>query len=253
MNSQKSTTLLMSCRNTEDNQLVWRAAVERGWSVERVRGLQVPTVESDRVLVYIESLFAPAIAQRFSLTLIQPPDNWLVKLPKEYRLRDIALTTLGDVADCSLPLFLKPPNEKSFPAQVYDNVEQLLVDYGPSTPILTSTPVQWEVEYRCFCLDGQVRALSPYFRNGKLSKLDDFSATEQELSSAKNFAERVLRDTRVTTPNAIVIDVGTLSTGEWAVVEANSAWGSGIYGCDPTKVLDVVEQATVKCLERPDH
>jgi hypothetical protein len=253
MNTRSNTTLLMSWRNTEDNQLVWRAAVERGWTVERVRGLQVPEVETERVLIYIESLFAPIIAQQFGVTLTQPSEDWLVKLPEEYTLRDITLTTLGDIAHADVPLFVKPPNEKSFPARVYNNVDKLLTDYEPATPVLAATPVEWQTEFRCFCLDGKVRTLSPYFRGGKLSELDGFTATEKELSEARDFAERVLYDKRVVVPRAIVIDVGTLICGNWAVVEANAAWGSGVYGCDPNEVLNVIEQATVRTHERSDY
>jgi hypothetical protein len=29
---------------------------------------------------------------------------------------------------------------------------------------------------------------------------------------------------------------------QWAVIEANPAWASGIYDCDPVQVLHVLEQ-----------
>lgn len=245
MNDTPTTTLLISWRNTEDNQLIWRAAIKRGWSVERVRGIRVPEVEADRILVYIESLFAPAMASQFGIKLVELTDDWLPRLPSEYRRRDVELTTLEQVSASDLPKFLKPPNEKSFPAKVYDSVDILLADYEPTTSVLSASPVEWAAEFRCFCLDGEVRTLSPYLRHGELSKLDGFSATEEELLDAKRFAETVLNDDRVATPRAIVLDVGTLVGSGWAVVEANAAWGSGIYGCDPDEVLNVVEQATV--------
>ncbi len=46
-------------------------------------------------------------------------------------------------------------------------------------------------------------------------------------------------------PPAVVLDVGHLQGRGWAVVEANAAWGSGIYGCEPASVLRVVERACV--------
>lgn len=42
----------------------------------------------------------------------------------------------------------------------------------------------------------------------------------------------------------VVLDIGTISGRGWAVVEANAAWGSGIYGCDPMEVLGVIRHAT---------
>ena len=74
----------------------------------------------------------------------------------------------------------------------------------------------------------------------------DFSSSGTELANAIHLAEFVLADSRVTTPRAIVIDVGFMNEESWAVIEANSAWGSGIYGCDPDEVLNVVQYATEK-------
>lgn len=242
----------MSWRNTEDNQLIWRAAIRRGWTVERVRGIRAPDVEADRILVYIESLFAPALASQFGVKLVELTDDWLPRLPEGYRLRDVQLTTLDRIDATCLPKFLKPPNEKSFQAKVYDRVDTLIEEYGPTTPVLAAGAVEWESEFRCFCLDGEVRTLSPYLRHGELSRLDGFSATAHELHEAREFAESVLRDARVQTPNAFVLDVGTIAGAGWAVVEANAAWGSGVYGCDPDEVLNVVEHATLTLNERSD-
>ncbi|MFD0527608.1 ATP-grasp domain-containing protein [Kitasatospora arboriphila] len=44
-------------------------------------------------------------------------------------------------------------------------------------------------------------------------------------------------------PSAVVVDVGRLDDGTWAVVEANPAWASGGYAGDPEHVLDVVLRA----------
>ncbi|QDU57397.1 ATP-grasp domain-containing protein [Aeoliella mucimassa] len=247
-----TTTLVMSWRNTVDNQILWRTAIQRGWSVERMRGLQVPEIDTDRVVVYIESLLAPSLASQLGVELSLLTDDWLPQLPEKYRLRQVELTTLGDIVEADLPRFLKPPNEKSFPAKVYEKVDSLLADYGETTTVLSATPVEWVAEFRCFCLDSQVRTLSPYLRRGELSALDGFTATDEELRDAKHFAESVLNDQRVTVPRAVVLDVGIIEGFGWAVVEANAAWGSGIYGCDPNEVLDVLKQATTKCNERPN-
>lgn len=249
MSNEPRTTLLLSSRNAEDNQLIWRAAVKRGWTVERIKGIRIPEIDAERIVIYIESLFAQTIARQLGLRLMELENNWLPTIPSVYRQRDVRLTTLADIPESTLPLFLKPPNEKSFPAKVYDSISSLLRDYDPSTPLLAATPVKWESEFRCFCLDGHVRTISPYLRSGDLSSMDGFAATEDELDQAVNFAERLLHDERVDVPRAIVIDVGTIVGCGWAVVEANAAWGSGIYGCDPDEVLDVVKHATVKCDE----
>jgi ATP-grasp domain, R2K clade family 2 len=59
------------------------------------------------------------------------------------------------------------------------------------------------------------------------------------------FVETILADDRIEIPAATVIDVGIIRGRGWAVVEQNAAWGSGLYGCDPLKVLEVLRSATV--------
>jgi len=86
------TTLLLSTRATEDNQALWRAAVRAGWNVERVRGITVPDgLLGDDVVLYVEGLFAPQIAKKLSLKLIEPQEDWLVELPFEFRKREVRM------------------------------------------------------------------------------------------------------------------------------------------------------------------
>jgi hypothetical protein len=41
-------------------------------------------------------------------------------------------------------------------------------------------------------------------------------------------------------PQACVVDVGIMRGRGWGVIEANPAFGAGIYGCDPAAVLRVL-------------
>ena len=202
--------------------------------------MSVPDIEDAEVVMYMESLFALSIAGQLGLRLLQPMETWLPNLPQEYVGRRIEFTTLERCHHGLFPAFVKPPNEKSFTAQVFATPEEL------PTPVLKSEPVRWGVEIRCFCLDGEVRTASPYLRAGELCQLDGFSASESELAGATQLAERVLADSRVSTPRAIVLDIGLMNEDRWAVIEANAAWGSGIYACDPDEVLNVVQHATEK-------
>jgi len=213
------TTLLLSARFSEDNQRLWRAAVRRGWQTERVRGIRIPDLPADEELVlYVEGLYAPSIAGQLKLKLLESPDAWLPSLPEEYRLREVTLSTLGTARQAAFPAFVKPPNDKTFPAKVYQSPDELPDYEMESTPVLLAEPVSWEVEFRCFCLKGEVRTISPYLRNGTLARLDDFHATDQELSDATRFAEQVLNDARVDFPSASVLDVGVIAGRGWAVV-----------------------------------
>jgi hypothetical protein len=82
-------TLILTPRFTDDAQALWRAANRLGWEVERLTSWRAPEGlrnVTDPVL-YLEGLFGPALAEQFGLRLLEPPDDWLPRLPEEYRKR----------------------------------------------------------------------------------------------------------------------------------------------------------------------
>ena len=46
-----------------------------------------------------------------------------------------------------------------------------------------------------------------------------------------------------------MLDVGLIKGRGWAVVEPNECWGAGVYGCMPSKILEVLLAATVQTRE----
>ncbi len=240
------TTLLLSSRHTDDNQALWRAAIQRDWSVVRASGIRLPELNDPEIVLYVEALFAPTIAGILGRKLLDLPEDWLAKLPHRFTKRQITLTTLGQARGLPGPAFVKPPNDKSFAASVYNSGEMLPVDFEDGLAVLVAEPVRWEAEFRCFCLDGKVRTCSPYLRSGEHAKQTNYGASTDELAAATEFAEAVLATPEVVATKAIVLDVGQIAGQGWAVVEANAAWGSGIYGCDPDAVLDVIRHATIQ-------
>lgn len=65
------------------------------------------------------------------------------------------------------------------------------------------------------------------------------------MKEAKEFCQKLLIDKAVKIPPAVVIDVGKLTGFGWSIVEANSAWASGICGCDPWQVLSTIKRACI--------
>ncbi|MFN0056581.1 MAG: ATP-grasp domain-containing protein [Planctomycetales bacterium] len=241
------TTLLLSSRHTPDNQALWRVAVQSGWDVERVRGLTVPAgLEETELVIYLEPLIAREISGQLGLTLIEAPEDWLVRLHAKYRRRDIEMTSLGAARRLGSPRFLKSPNDKTFAAQVYRTGADLPAEEPDDMPLLLAEPVAFEVEYRCFVHERAVRTISPYVRFGELASQSGFVAPESEQAEALGFANLLLADERVEVPVAIVLDVGRIEGRGWAAVELNGAWGAGIYGCDPCAVLEVIRNAITR-------
>jgi hypothetical protein len=239
-------TLILTPRFTDDSIALWRAANRMGWNVERMTRFRPPDdfrVQDEPVL-YVEALTAPLFAEALGLTLLEPPVDWLPRLPFEYRLREISLMTLAEARAIEDRRFIKPPNDKSFRAATYVGRE-LPAEYPDDMSVLVSAVVSWEVEFRCFVLDRQVRTFSVYLRRGELQRDAEFPHSDQEEAELLDYMSRLLSDDRVDLPRACVVDAGIIQGRGWAVVEPNAAWGSGIYGCDPEQVLEVVRHAAV--------
>jgi hypothetical protein len=245
------TTLVLPPRYTPDSIALWNAARQAGWSVERLQIWRVPAWLNDTTIVlYGEPLFASVVADALGIALLAPPSDWLTSVPLDYRHREVVFTTLGAARTLTQPRFIKPAEEKCFPAQVYvSGVDLPPTDILPdSTPVLVSEPVTWEVEFRCFIVNRAIATLSPYWRDGQTAQAEDgtWPAESTELSQALAFANTMLADPLIQLPPAVVLDVGRIKDRGWSVVETNAAWGSGIYGCDPAQVLHTIQHACIK-------
>jgi hypothetical protein len=240
-------TLILTPRFTADSQALWRAAIQLGWGVERLSSWRIPDElrSIGEPVLYLEALFGPSLAEPFGLRLLEPAVDWLPRLPEELRKRRVSLMTLRAARALSEPAFVKPPNDKSFPARVYRSGSDLPEEYDGDSPVLVAEPVVWEKEFRCFVLDRHPRTLSVYLRGAELQSALGFAASEAELDEARSFVQAVLADRRMDLPRATVLDVGVIVDRGWAVVEQNAAWGAGIYGCDPVQVLEVLRHASV--------
>lgn len=234
-------TLILTPRHSEDSQALWKAAARRGWSIERLPGWRIPEHlrELDCPVFYGEALFGPLLSEQLKLSLSNPAEDWLVRLPFEYRQRDIRLSTLGEERGGVEPAFIKPPNDKSFPADIYVGAN-LPEGYAEDMPVLVSEIVRWNCEFRCFVLDRRLRTYSLYSRGGELAHDSGFTSTDEEDTAVIAFLDAMLADSRVDLPPAAVIDVGLIEGRGWACVEQNAAWGAGLYACDPDAVLDVL-------------
>lgn len=241
--------LVLPPRFTPDTIAVGQAAQEAGWTVERLPSWRVPEwLRGEDIALYGEPLFAAVVADELGLALLEPPFDWLPILAAEYRKRDVRLATLQEARQLGHAAFVKPADDKCFLAGVFPSGVQLPgEDLLPGvTPVLIAEPVQWEVEFRCFVLGREVAALSPYLRQGELVQSPDGNWDDERTEQAREFAQRVLSDGSVALPPAVVMDVGIITSRGWAVIEANAAWGSGIYGCNPAAVLRVVQRACLR-------
>ncbi|MBI5930944.1 MAG: ATP-grasp domain-containing protein [Chloroflexi bacterium] len=220
--------------------MLWRAALDAGWSVERLHGHRVPDgwVTQDAVF-YGEGLLVDMMARQLDMALFETPYDWLPNLPFEYRLRNVWLMALREARALQERQFIKPAGEKTFDAGVYATGAELpsAEYFEDATPTLVSEVVEWEIEFRGFVAERALQTYAPYLRNGELLKSEDegWVTNVPEQGDALAFFERILADERVMVPPGIVLDIGKIRGKGWAVIEANPAWGSGIYGNNPHK------------------
>jgi hypothetical protein len=246
-----SMPLLVLTPRTSVDALAVAAAAEQtpGWRVARLEGWRdAENVQGTDLVPYGEPLFAEYVADLHGLVLLAAPLDWLTMLPVAYLGRDVRAMALGEARARPGRAFVKPADLKSFPAAVYGPGAQIGPTEVPDdTAVLVSEVVDWEVEYRGFVCERRVTTLSPYLRDGQLSQTPDgaWPAPPEEADEAARFAGRLVADPQVPVPPATVIDVGHIRGHGWAVIESNPAWASGIYGCDPARILPVLARAAV--------
>jgi hypothetical protein len=249
--------LILSPRYTPDSIALRNAALQSGWQVDRLmnyRPLEYPARQ--QFAFYGEALFTTIVAEALEYALLEVPSDWLPNLPAQYLKRSVKHMTLAEARTLIAPAFIKPAESKSFAARIYAAGADLpAADVeADNFPVLVAEPVTWDSEFRCFVLEREVATYSIYKRNGDAS--DDIApATSAEIGDMLAFCAAFLSDVAVSVPPAFGLDVGYIAGKGWAVIEANPAWASGVYQCDPAKVLLVLERACVPLadLSEADH
>ncbi|HEY9685026.1 MAG TPA: ATP-grasp domain-containing protein [Drouetiella sp.] len=241
--------LFLSPRRNDSSVAIEQAAHEAGWAVHRLTNWRVPdsfTDDGTGITAYGEPLFVAAIAESLNFALIEPTFSWLPDLPERYVKRKLELTTLQEARKYPTRVFAKPADDKCFSAKVYDSGSSIECKsiYIEKSPAILSEVVDWETEYRFFVLDRTVMCSSLYSCNGEFVRELTVEMTADAKECAK-FTQELLDDWSVPLPPALVIDVGFICDRGWAVVEANPAFGAGIYMCAPEKVLPVLARSLV--------
>ncbi|MBV1851671.1 ATP-grasp domain-containing protein [Catellatospora tritici] len=249
--------LVLAPRVTESGLAYADAARRRGMRVETLREWRVPgeLAEAAGVHLYAGPLFADTVGAELGLGLLEPDQDWLARLPRAVTRRDVVFTTLARARGLRRAAFVKPPDDKSFPARVYPNGAALP---GPDvadgdSPVLVSGVVLFLAEFRLFVLDGTVVAATRYAVAGDLDPAGD----DPRCAEAIDFAAALFAPEMPALPSAVVVDVGLMAdpeTGrpEWAVIEANAAWASGHYAADPDRALAaVLRSGGPRALVRP--
>lgn len=245
------TTLYLPPRHSDDSRLVWKAAYQAGWTTHRLAFGQITDdLPRTDVAFYGEWLFAALLAEKLRLKFMEPAADCLPSLPVAYAKRKITLTTLGAAKHLTETAFIKPANDKAFPAKPYapGALATHAQAFDDAMPVLISELVDFRSEYRLFISDRAIVTSSLYFKDDALVQRTDGSWPRfpDEETAAHAFATQVLADANVFLPPAVVLDVGYTADRGWCVIECNACWGSGLYGADPAKILPLLRRACVR-------
>jgi hypothetical protein len=246
-------TLVVSDWLPNGSRQIAAAARQAGWDVACLEGKGLPSgLHIGDAVYYGGTDVAHEVARQLGLALLEPPFDWLARLPGQYLSRQVRYATVAEARRLTGPAFVKPADatHKCFDAGVYPGGWAIPLRRGfpESTPVLIADPVAWAVEYRCFVLEGQVTACSPYVRFGRWIRAQDhpWIAPKPEMERVLHLCRALAADPGARLPPAVTLDVGRIEDGDWAVVEANPVWSSGLYGCDPAGVLPVLRRACVR-------
>jgi hypothetical protein len=187
------------------------------------------------------------------LALAVAPPTWIAgRSPEVLGGRHMAVVTASDVAAGRLPFdvrAVKPASLKmrGLPAQrVAGTAAAQAVVADAAVPatfrlLVADIWLDCESEYRTFCAGRRVVAASPYRIEDEGWSRELFLHRASWHDEAAQFAAGVLaglHDTDV--PPACVLDIARLTDGRFAILETNTAWAAGLYGCEPAGVMEAV-------------
>jgi len=245
-------TLVVSSQFGTDSRLLRSAAQRLGWQTLRLEGRELPEwfePPDGNVAVFCPAPLAFDIADQLSHTLLGCNPDWTVDLEPSFLKREIRQMTLAAALELAGKSFVKHALSKTFAAGVYDAgaLAEATSGLSPNSLVHVAEPVEWSIEYRCFVRDGDVAAISPYQRFGRIlaDNTDSLEATPAEVQEAQDFCLSVLSKVESGCPPGFVLDVGLIKDRGWAVVECNQCWAAGIYTCDPSAVLETLQRALV--------
>lgn len=224
------------------------AARDRGWEVFNApmgwRLTEEMIASGAKGVPYGSQTFCEVIAQQMNWTLKANSFDWLAKLPPEYLKRKVEFMTLGEAKKIQETKFIKPADDKVFQAGVYAPGTLVIHESIPdNTPTLVSDVVEFDLEYRTFCAHSQPKTWSNYVFFDNIADPRYWHMVSMEDEDPYDFVSNLLFDIGIDGPVTMpsVIDVGRIRGKGMAIIETNQAWASGIYGCDPGRVLDVLE------------
>lgn len=188
----------------------------------------------DLVRYYGNMLHVEEIAQYLPLKFQSLDINNLTNL-QTWTKRKIEIMRCGSITQpLTVGGFYKATGIKWLESRVYNVGESFACQ--PDDTIYYQETVDIIDEIRCFVKNGEILTASWYRKN----KIFDPEPLEDAgiLRDMQNMTRDIWKSAKW--PNGIVFDFGILRDGSILFIEANEAYASGLYQCNPARCLDVI-------------
>lgn len=236
--------LLLHSRYSVDDCDIWRAAIKRGWRTERIGMSHIELgyklaghpnmVRYYGNMLHIEEIgkYLPCKMLPLDIANLANLEPWTKRKIELFRCKDIAMP-LREAG------FYKATGIKWLESRVYKAGESF--ECKPDDTIYKQDILDIVSEVRTFVINGEIQTASWYKVEREFDPkpvqtfgpLDELQALTDSLWSEAKW------------PNGVVFDFGCLKSGEWIFIEANEAYASGLYYCDPDKCLDTIVASQV--------
>jgi hypothetical protein len=220
--------------NTND---IWKEAIKRGFSTERVSGYVLSDIikNYDYVRYYGNTLQAEQLGNVFPFKFHKIDPSILAS--SDYAGRKVRLMKFSELSRPRVEsLFIKPVYQKFFTAKIYAPDDELDGTPLEDDLIYVQDVVDIRDEIRCFCLNGEIRTASYYRINKEFEQVNADNIVNK--IGLQYIVKNLYENFKL--PPGVVLDFGLTNKGQWIFIEPNEAWASGMYYCDPDKCFDVI-------------
>jgi len=245
--------LILHNRYTPDDTDIWREAVRGGWKIERPNLFNVSELSLgyDTVRYYGNTLHQEQIKDSIPVYFSRINLNCLPNL-LSYTKRLIKLYTFGDLNGyVPFTAFYKPVNNKWFEAGVYNKGSSISGSSKADDMIYISEIMRFTHEVRCFVIDGKIQTSSLYRIDGNVWDKTDLKPEKINFDDRiddtpiPGMVKAIHKKCGTELPSGIVMDFGYNSDREWALIEFNEAWASGLYYCDVSKAFNTIIKSQI--------
>lgn len=228
--------LLIPSKPDPERDAIASAWIEQGGQVQRVEQFWIkPQTGNSSVAIYGNETFSQVLAQVSGKRLVTVKDELITQLEHKWTKRAITLMSIDQVRHIVFPKFIKSVIPKMIPSKVYHTEEEFVTAINglkPNDQVIVSDIISISKEARAFVLRRTVRDIAYYEGDGNLE-------------GGKQFAAEFLPNYTEELPATFVLDIGYNTHNGWFIVEFNSCWGAGVNSCDPAKVVECIEAATI--------